>query len=688
MKFLVLLASLALPALVHAQTRYTITNVGPGGFDAAINASGTIVTTINNQAVIYSGGSASPVPGLTLPATDIVSSIAGINASGAVAGTSRDANGRFSAFIVAGGVLTNLGRGVAGGINDAGTVAVYGGGVSNSGDHLRSASGVITPLPAPFDGALYLYGLNEAGTAVGYFSGDQGHRAVLATRAGLTQLGTLPGGRQSEAYAINSAGAAVGFSTTQGLNERRAALFSGGTVTNLDPTGTSGSVAYAINSAGTVVGDGASILNGRPTFVYTAATGLVDLSTLVNNLAASGFTSLLLARAINDAGQIVGFGTVGGVTRMFRLDPVAGPAVPPAITTQPAALTVAAGASATFSVAATGSPTPTYQWRRDGTNIAGATAATLTLNNLTTANAGTYTVVASNATGSVTSNAAVLVVAPLSTVARLSNLSILTSLAGANDSFTLGYVVGGAGTSGTKPLVIRAVGPSLTPLGVGGALANPKLETFAGATKTGENDNWGGGTALFNAMDAVGAFRFTGPTSLDAAVATSVALGDNSVKVTPVGNLSGAVIAEIYDGHPTAAFSVATPRLVNVSVLKNIGTSLTAGFVIGGTGSRTLLIRAVGPTLGAAPFNVPGTVADPQLALFNSASARIGENDNWGGTAALSAAFTAVGAFQLSGPTSRDAALLATLTPGNYTVQVSGVGGTTGTALVEVYEVP
>ena len=371
----------------------------------------------------------------------------------------------------------------------------------------------------------------------------------------------------------------------------------------------------------------------------------------------------------------------GGTELIFRL------VEPPGlgIQQQPLSQTVALGGSVTFTVAAAGATS--FQWRRNGIAIAGATGASYTLNNLAAANAGTYSVITADSTTSVTSADAVLALAPLSTVARLSNLSILTSLAGANDSFTMGYVVGGAGTSGTKALVMRAVGPSLTPLGVGGALADPKLETFAGATKTGENDNWGGGTPLFNAMEAVGAFRFTGASSADAAIATSVALGDNSVKVTPVGNLSGAVIAEIYDGNPAASFSVATPRLVNVSVLKNIGTSLTAGFVIGGTGTRTLLIRAVGPTLGAAPFNVPGVVADPQLVLFNGASARIGDNDNWGGDAALTAAFNSVGAFALPAA-SRDAALLVTLQPGNYSVQVSGVGGTTGVAIVEVYEVP
>jgi hypothetical protein len=99
-----------------------------------------------------------------------------------------------------------------------------------------------------------------------------------------------------------------------------------------------------------------------------------------------------------------------------------------------------------------------------------------------------------------------------------------------------------------------------------------------------------------------------------------------------------------------------------------------------------VLIRAVGPTLGVAPFGIPGAMADPKLDLFSGQTV-INANDNWGGGAALTAAFANVGAFAL-GAVSRDAALLATLAPGNYTAQVAGVGGASGLTLVEVYEVP
>jgi len=107
--------------------------------------------------------------------------------------------------------------------------------------------------------------------------------------------------------------------------------------------------------------------------------------------------------------------------------------------------------------------------------------------------------------------------------------------------------------------------------------------------------------------------------------------------------------------------------------------------VLGGSTPTKVLVRAIGPTLGA--FGVPGTVVDPQLALFNSSSAKIGENNDWGGTAELTAAFASVGAFALPA-SSKDAALLVTLPPGLYSIQASGVSNTTGVALVEVYEVP
>jgi hypothetical protein len=133
-------------------------------------------------------------------------------------------------------------------------------------------------------------------------------------------------------------------------------------------------------------------------------------------------------------------------------------------------------------------------------------------------------------------------------------------------------------------------------------------------------------------------------------------------------------------------------KLINVSARGQVGTGdgvLIVGFVVEGANPRTVLIRAVGPTLGN--FGVSGVLADPQLDLtqsVNGTTVAISSNDNWGGLTQLSAAATAIGAFPLVGTTGKDAAILITLPPGVYGAKVSGVGATTGNALVEIYEVP
>ncbi len=131
------------------------------------------------------------------------------------------------------------------------------------------------------------------------------------------------------------------------------------------------------------------------------------------------------------------------------------------------------------------------------------------------------------------------------------------------------------------------------------------------------------------------------------------------------------------------------PRLANVSTLTRVGSGddvLTAGFVISGTTPKQVVIRAVGPRLAATPFNVPGTLADPVLNVYgsNNSSIPVATNDNW--IAGDAATFASVGAFALTAG-SRDAALVTTLQPGAYSAQVSGLNNTTGTAIIEVYEV-
>jgi hypothetical protein len=129
---------------------------------------------------------------------------------------------------------------------------------------------------------------------------------------------------------------------------------------------------------------------------------------------------------------------------------------------------------------------------------------------------------------------------------------------------------------------------------------------------------------------------------------------------------------------------------VNVSTrsrIVNASDALIVGFVIGGTASRNILLRAVGPSLAA--FNVTNILPRPVITLFRGSTV-IAVNNDWSVSDPnrLISAFDRVGAFRFSSATSRDAALLVTLSPGAYTMQATGLDGATGNVLLEAYEVP
>ena len=141
-----------------------------------------------------------------------------------------------------------------------------------------------------------------------------------------------------------------------------------------------------------------------------------------------------------------------------------------------------------------------------------------------------------------------------------------------------------------------------------------------------------------------------------------------------------------------ASVSAQETRLLDLATTAQVGAGanvLTVGFVITGTAKKTVLVRGVGPGLSVLGIN-SGTVADPSLTLFNASNTSIAFNDNWGtpvgGTSPVTAAtFTSVGAFVLPA-NSKDAAMLVSLDPGNYTAQMSAGTGAAGLGIVEIYE--
>jgi hypothetical protein len=174
--------------------------------------------------------------------------------------------------------------------------------------------------------------------------------------------------------------------------------------------------------------------------------------------------------------------------------------------------------------------------------------------------------------------------------------------------------------------------------------------------------------------------------SADTALMATVGEGAYTASIGSPNGSTGVALVEIYDADTASNPSA---RLTNVSARMNVAPGqgmLIAGLVIQGNIPQTVLIRGDGPVLSS--FGVTGVLADPQIAVF-SGSTQLASNAGWGtgsSTAAqISAASQQVGAFPLPSG-SADSALLVTLQPGAYTVEVTSVSGASGVALVEVYD--
>ncbi len=353
----------------------------------------------------------------------------------------------------------------------------------------------------------------------------------------------------------------------------------------------------------------------------------------------------------------------------------------PVIALQPFGKVVSPGGVFTLAVNASGAGNA-YQWFRNGVALAGENGPILLRQNVTASDAGEYTVRVTNSAGSVTSSGGTITLSP--SASRPANISVRASVA-TGQAIIPGFAIAG---TGAKRMIVRAVGPGLGQFGVGGTMSDPKLELYRGSNKIGENDNWDGSEATRAAFARVGAFGLSSG-SRDAVLVAELSAGQNyTAVVSGVGGGGGVVLVEVYD---IDAPATSTSRLSNVSVRGNAGTgdsTLILGFVLGGEGKRTLLVRGVGPQLAA--FGVTGTLADPRFQIYDSAQRAVLANDDWGQAdflGELVQATSYVGAFGLQ-PGSSDAATLSLLDPGAYTIHLSGAGSATGEALVEVYDVP
>jgi len=561
----------------------------------------------------------------------------------------------------------------------------------------------------------------------------------------VTAEGTAPLGYQWRRNGILVAGGTSASLTLSGVQAGSAGAYTV-TVTNAFGTAVSTAANVAVNTPPVIAlqpGPQATVAGGAANY-SVVATGALPLSYQWRrngaNIAGATASALALTNlTAADAGNIDvvvanAFGSVR--SSLAQLTIAAGPTAP-VITAQPSARSVLAGYGVSMSVAASGVPAPTYQWRKNGTNVSGATAATLALGAAQAADAGSYDVVVTNSAGSVTSAAAALRVFPRSfagtyfgsfgggagsyaLLVRDDNtaalLAFLPGVSAAVSATDLVLTDGGqfnvtqpaAGSVGAFIISGNIASDGAISGTVSGAVTAAVTGTQAADTAATQNIagyySAGASTGAATVQAIVGAngqsfILLQSGATVDGGVGTAsnsgqITLATNRSSVTGLVNASTGLITLSSTGAITASFAggsssaTALQRLGNISTRSRVGTldAVTiVGFVISGEVSKPVLIRAVGPTLGAAPFNVITALATPKLELFRGTTSLQVNTGIAANRAAVDAAAQQSGAFPLAAA-GTDAAIVTTLAPGNYTAVVSSTTSASGVALVEVYD--
>lgn len=236
-------------------------------------------------------------------------------------------------------------------------------------------------------------------------------------------------------------------------------------------------------------------------------------------------------------------------------------------------------------------------------------------------------------------------------------------------------LIGGIIVEGTaaKNVIIRAIGPSVP---IPGALQDPALELYdANGQQIAADDNWQDDPAQMTQIQGTGI-----PPSdpRESALVESLGPGSYTAIVRGANNSTGIGLVEAYDLDSQPAAS----RMANIATRGTVQTGdnvMIAGFILR-DGTSQIVVRAVGPSLAAA--GVSGALADPTLELRDSQGNLLMSDDNWQENAFQAIQLTAIG---LAPGAPVESAFTATLNPGNYTAIVRGAHGTTGVALVEVY---
>jgi hypothetical protein len=240
--------------------------------------------------------------------------------------------------------------------------------------------------------------------------------------------------------------------------------------------------------------------------------------------------------------------------------------------------------------------------------------------------------------------------------------------------------IGGFIVTGTAPkqVVVRGMGPSLANVGVPNALADPVLELHGPpgfATIT--NDNWRDGLPCEVEPCIPGGLA--PPNDLESIIVATLNPGAYTVILRGNNNATGVGLVEVYDESQASA-----SKLANLSTRAFVSTGVDiviTGFILGGNGSESVILRGIGPSLAA--FAVPNLLANPQLELRNSSGTLIRSNNDWMDDATQKALIMAAG---LAPTNNLESAIAETLAPGPYTALLSGVSNGTGVGLLEFYD--
>jgi len=238
-------------------------------------------------------------------------------------------------------------------------------------------------------------------------------------------------------------------------------------------------------------------------------------------------------------------------------------------------------------------------------------------------------------------------------------------------------LIGGFIVQGSQPatIILRGIGNSLAAFGVSNALEDPVIELRnQNGTLLSESDDW----IIGSNAETIASYRLDPTNSLESALLRSLTAGNYTVIVRGFGATdTGTGLVELYDLHTTNG------RAGNISSrgqVRSGNDAMIAGFIIGGSQPKEVVVRAIGPSL--AQSGVAGALADPTLTLVAASGTTIASNDNWQSDPNA----TRVSAVNLAPSQPVESAINRTLSPGSYTAIVRGVNNATGVGLVEVYD--